>query len=44
MILMVALESKFGPFGEFGGSNLDIGLDGKSRDNKDLENERKKPR
>ena len=34
-ILMVALENKFGHFGEFGGSNSEARLDGKFGDNKD---------
>jgi len=41
-LLMVDLEDKFGPFEEVGGSNLEAGLDDKSRDNEDLEKEKKK--
>lgn len=41
-ILMATLQSKFGPFREFGGSNSEATLDGKSRDNKNLEREMKK--
>jgi hypothetical protein len=37
--LMVALARKFSPFGEVGDSNLEIGSDGKSRDNEDQEKE-----
>ena len=36
-ILMEDLERKFGPFGNFGGSNLDIGLEGKLEDRGDPE-------
>jgi hypothetical protein len=39
---MVALEKRFGPFGEVGVSNLEHGLDDKSRDNKYLEKELQK--
>ena len=31
-IFMVDLERKFGPFGDFGGSNLEIGSEEKLRD------------
>jgi hypothetical protein len=41
-LLMVALEKKFGPFGEVGGSNLEVGLEKKMGDSGDLENEPKK--
>jgi hypothetical protein len=34
-----ALESKLRPFREVGGSNSEIGLDGKSRDNEDPKRE-----
>ena len=38
-ILMVAQENKFGPFGEFGSSNSEAGLNLKYGDNEDLEKE-----
>jgi hypothetical protein len=41
-LLMVALVNKFGPFGEVGGSNLEVGLDDKSRYNEDSKKELKK--
>jgi hypothetical protein len=41
-LLMVALENKFGPFGEVGGSNSEVGLDEKLGDNEDPEKESKK--
>ena len=39
--LTVDLEGKFGPFSEFGMSNLEVGLDEKSREFEDLEKELK---
>jgi hypothetical protein len=42
MILMVALESKFGPLWEFGSSNLEAGPHGKSGDIEDLKKEQGK--
>jgi hypothetical protein len=41
-LLMEAIESKFGPIREVGGSNLEIILEGKSGDNEDLERELQK--
>ena len=41
-ILMVALESKFGPFDDFGGSKSKIGLEGNLEDRDDLEKETRK--
>ena len=38
-ILMEALENKFGSFNDFGGSNLNIGSEGKSRDKSNPEKE-----
>ena len=38
-ILMVSLHNKFGPFGEFGSSNSEAGLNLKYGDNEDLEKE-----
>jgi hypothetical protein len=40
--LMEALENKFGPFVEVGGSNSEFGLDKKSRDKEYLENKPKR--
>jgi hypothetical protein len=41
-LLMVALVNKFGPFGEVGGSNSEVGLDEKLGDSEDPEKELKK--
>jgi hypothetical protein len=35
VILMAALENMVGPFKDFGSSNLEVGSNRKSRDNKD---------
>jgi hypothetical protein len=41
-LLMVALENKFRPFGEVGGSNSEVGSNEKLGDSEDPENELKK--
>lgn len=41
-LVMVDLTNKFGPFGDVGGSNLEVGLGEKSGDNEYLEKESKK--
>jgi hypothetical protein len=43
-LLMESLANNFGPFGEVGGSNIEVGMDEKSRDNEDLEDSKKSQR